>query len=81
MFKKYRSVFLMMLFFLFNIAESIYFGQGTPHHYNLYPNSTMEWICDIISFVGVFWAFIMGLYDVNSVKKHVLLEVVNPNQE
>lgn len=61
--KKYRSVFIFTAFLLFNLLESLYFGQGTPRGYNLYPINIWEWLCDIFSVAGMFFAGVMALYD------------------
>lgn len=75
MIKKYRSVLIFAGFLLFNLLESLYFAQGQPTLFNSSPISIGEWACDTISLVGVYWAGILGLYDVMAIERHIVVEV------
>lgn len=67
MIKKYRSVCIFATFLLFNLLESLYFGQGTAKGFNYEPVSVYEWICDIVSDIGMYFAIMMGTCDVAKV--------------
>lgn len=71
--KKYRSIFILTFFLLFNMAESLYFGQGTLKGYNNSPVSLAEWICDIISAIGAFTALVIAMYDTGTAKRGIVI--------
>ncbi|MHC1722473.1 MAG: hypothetical protein AB9836_04610 [Aminipila sp.] len=59
----YRGVILGFFVCLFNIIESLYFGQGTELGFNRRPMSVAEFICDSLCFVGAFLAIVMSSID------------------
>lgn len=76
--KKYRAVCIIAGSMIFNLVESIVFAQkGKP--FNLKPLSIGEWICDIISNLGLIFGAMMAIYDLWDYrpKKITTYKVVN----
>jgi hypothetical protein len=48
---KSKGLKVFMLGIVFNLLESLYFGQGTDMGFNLKPQSVGEFICDDISII------------------------------
>lgn len=61
--KKYRAILVMLVFLVFNMLSSIYFGADSALGFNLIPMSVGEWVCDIVSRSGQYFALMMGIYD------------------
>lgn len=75
--KKYRAVIIFAVALIFNLVTSLYFGTGTELGLNLKPMSIGEWICDIISNTGVFFAVILGCYDVSKYNPQKVYLITN----
>lgn len=61
--KRYRAILVMATFMIFNLISSLYFGLNTEVGYNFDPMSAGEWVCDIISALGQYFAIMLGVYD------------------
>ena len=56
--KTFRGFYIFVLGVIFNISESLYYGQGSPLGFYLTPHSKGEMICDGISSI----LFVLGMF-------------------
>lgn len=61
---KYRALYLVMLFLIFNFTYSMYFGRNTEIGFYSSPSCIEEYLLDIITSIGIFFSTMLAGFDV-----------------
>lgn len=61
---KYRALYLVILFLIFNFAYSLYFGKNTEIGFYSRPSCIEEYLLDIITSIGIFFSMMLAGFDV-----------------
>ncbi|AUO78282.1 hypothetical protein LIBA6276_00064 [Clostridioides phage LIBA6276] len=60
---KYRALYLMIFFLIFNLGYSLYFGRNTDVGFYSSPSCIIEYILDIITSIGIFFSMMLAGFD------------------
>ncbi len=63
---KYRALYLMIFFLIFNFGYSLYFGKNTEIGFYSSPSCVEEYILDIIIVIGIFFSFMLAGFDITN---------------
>ncbi|HBG2116746.1 TPA: hypothetical protein KPJ77_002593 [Clostridioides difficile] len=61
---KYRALYLVILFLIFNFTYSMYFGRNTEIGFYSSPSCIEEYLLDIITSIGIFFSMMLAGFDV-----------------
>jgi hypothetical protein len=70
--KHYKGYFIFILGILFNLLESLYFGQGTARGFNHQAESIAEFVCDDIALALMILGFFMMMLQAAREKSTVI---------
>ncbi|WP_227821939.1 hypothetical protein [Clostridioides sp. ZZV14-6345] len=63
---KYRALYLMIFFLIFNLGYSLYFGRNTDIGFYSSPSCVEEYLLDIIMAIGIFFSFMLAGFDITN---------------
>ncbi|WP_227856774.1 hypothetical protein [Clostridioides sp. ZZV14-6150] len=63
---KYRALYLIIFFLIFNFGYSLYFGRNTEIGFYSNPSCMGEYILDIIVLIGIFFSVMLAGFDITN---------------
>ncbi|ENY8847867.1 TPA: hypothetical protein ACJI4K_003401 [Clostridioides difficile] len=63
---KYRALYLIIFFLIFNFGYSLYFGRNTEIGFYSNPSCVEEYILDIIVLIGIFFSVMLASFDITN---------------
>lgn len=79
---KYRSIAVVGLLLVFNLISSLLVYSPEGQMFNASPLTVIEWLCDIVAFIGILTGVMMMCFDIHENEKRKIKEaILEANEE